>query len=91
VPRGKYAYLDVGTGYPAEARAHVIQGAIRVRLVVDENGKVTSQVLLNRLGYGLDELALARAAQLEFEPARDLHDRPVASVVVWTFHMALPR
>jgi protein TonB len=76
--------------YPAEARALGIEGAIRVRLVVDENGKVTSRVLLNKLGHGLDELALERAARIEFEPARDTDDRPVASVVVWTFRMVPP-
>jgi periplasmic protein TonB len=77
--------------YPAEARALGIEGPIRVRLVVDENGKVKSRVLLNKLGHGLDELALQRAAEIEFEPARDTDDKPVASVVVWTFSMQLPR
>jgi hypothetical protein len=48
-------------------------------------------VLLNRLGHGLDELALARARQIEFEPARDTSDRAVRSVVVWTFNMTLPK
>lgn len=91
LPRGDYGYFDAGKDYPAEARALGIEGAIRVRLVVDEHGKVTSQVLLNRLGHGLDELAMKRAAEIEFEPARDTDDKPVASVVVWTFTMALPK
>jgi TonB family protein len=60
VPRGNYQRLGVGTEYPPQARAHGIQGKIRVRLVVDQHGKVTSAILLNRLGYGLDEFALAR-------------------------------
>ena len=50
-----------------------------------------SAVLLNKLGHGLDELALARARQIEFEPARDTDDHPVTSVVVWTFNMTLPK
>ncbi|HET7504873.1 MAG TPA: TonB family protein [Kofleriaceae bacterium] len=91
LPRGDYAYFDAGKDYPPEARALGIEGAIRVRLVVDEHGKVKSQVLLNRLGHGLDELALKRAAEIEFEPARDSDDRPVSSVVVWTFNMTLPK
>ncbi|HEX2686759.1 MAG TPA: energy transducer TonB [Kofleriaceae bacterium] len=91
LPKGDYAYVDVGKDYPPEARALGIEGAIRVRLVVDEHGKVTSRVLLNRLGHGLDELALKRAAEMEFEPARDSDDHPVASVVVWTFTMTLPK
>jgi protein TonB len=89
-PRGDYAFFDAGKDYPAEARALGIEGAIRVRLVVDENGKVKSRVLLTRLGHGLDELAMKRAAEIEFEPARDTDDHPVTSVVVWTFNMTLP-
>jgi len=86
-PKGDYEFLYV---YPADARKHHIQGNIRVRLVVDETGRVRSPVLLNRLGYGLDELALARAAQIEFEPATDLDGQPVTTIVVWTFVFTLP-
>ena len=91
MPRGDYAFFDAGKDYPAEARALGIEGAIRVRLVVDEHGKVTSRVLLNKLGHGLDELALRRASEIEFEPAIDTDDHPVPSVVVWTFNMTLPK
>lgn len=91
MPRGDYAFFDAGKDYPAEARALGIEGAIRVRLVVDEHGKVISRALLNKLGHGLDELALRRAAEIEFEPATDTDDHPVTSVVVWTFNMTLPR
>jgi TonB family protein len=91
LPKGDYAYFDAGKDYPPEARALGIEGAVRVRLVVDEQGKVKSQALLNRLGHGLDELAMKRAAEIEFEPAKDTDDKPVTSVVVWTFNMTLPK
>lgn len=91
VAKGDYGYFDAGKDYPPEARALGIEGAIRMRLVVNEHGKVTSRILLNRLGHGLDELAMKRAAEIEFEPARDTNDHPVASVVVWTFDMTLPK
>lgn len=90
-PKSGYDYFDAGKDYPPEARALGIEGDIRVRLVVDEHGKVTSHVLLNQLGHGLDELAMKRAAEFEFEPAKDTDDHPVTSVVVWTFHMTLPK
>ena len=80
-----------GSGTATEARQLGIEGAIRVRLVVDDRGKVTSKVLLNKLGHGLDELALERASRIEFEPALDSDDRPVSSVVIWTFSMTLPK
>jgi periplasmic protein TonB len=91
MPRGDYGYFDAGKDYPAEARQLGIEGVIRVRLVVDDKGKVVSAVLLNQLGHGLDELALTRARQIEFDPAKDSDDRAVSSVVVWTFNMTLPK
>jgi protein TonB len=91
LPKGDYGYIDAGKDYPAEARQLGIEGAIRVRLVVDDQGKVKSAVLLNRLGHGLDELAMARAKKIEFVPAKDTDDKPVTSVVVWTFNMTLPK
>jgi len=91
MPRGDYSYFDAAKEYPEEAKTLAIEGAIRVRLIVDESGKVKSSVLLNRLGHGLDELALRRAQVIEFDPAKDSDDKPVSSVVVWTFNMTLPK
>lgn len=88
LPKGDYGYVGE---YPAAARALGIEGDIRVRLLVDDQGKVKTKTLLNRLGHGLDELALQRVTEMEFEPARDSDEKPVASVVVWTFHMTLPK
>ncbi|MCE9577488.1 MAG: TonB family protein, partial [Deltaproteobacteria bacterium] len=89
-PRGDYSYLGAGKDYPAEARQLGIEGTLRVRLTVDATGKVTAAKLLGKLGHGLDELALSRARSIEFDPAKDDQDRPVASIVVWTFHFELP-
>jgi protein TonB len=91
LPKGDFGYYNLGHDYPAEAKQLGIEGDIRVRLVVDDHGKVVGKALLNHLGHGLDELALARAAAFEFTPAVDTQDRPVTSVVVWTFHMTLPK
>jgi protein TonB len=90
-PRGDYSFFDAGKDYPPEAKQLQIEGTIRVRLLVDASGKVRSKTLLNKLGHGLDELALARAAQIEFEPAKDDRDQPVASLVIWTFDFRLPQ
>jgi protein TonB len=88
MPKGDYSYI---ADYPAEARRLGLEGPIRVRLVVDDTGKVKTAVLLNKLGGGLDELALERAKKIEFDPAKDTDDKPVTSVVVWTFNMTLPK
>ena len=91
MPRGDYSYFGAGADYPPEARQLGIEGTIRVRLVVDATGKVVAKKLLNTLGHGLDELALQRAAEIQFDPALDDHDRAVSSVVVWTFDFKLPK
>ncbi len=91
LPKGDYGYFDAGKDYPPEARQLGIEGPIRVRLVVDDKGKVKAAVLLNHLGHGLDELAMDRARKIEFDPAKDTDDKPVSSVVVWTFNMTLPK
>ncbi len=90
MPRGDYGFASI-KDYPEEAKQLGIEGQIRVRLIVDEHGKVRSSTLLNKLGHGLDELALKKAAGIEFEPARDTDDHPVTSIVVWTFTMTLPK
>ena len=51
------------------ARAAGVEGKVRVQLTVDEDGRVVDVKLLQGLGYGLDEAALAAARQAEFEPA----------------------
>lgn len=91
MPKGDFGYIDAGRDYPPEARRLGIEGVIKVKLVVDAKGKVQSATLMNRLGHGLDELALAKARQIQFEPAKDTSDRPVASLVIWTFNMTLPK
>ncbi|HWO18103.1 MAG TPA: TonB family protein, partial [Kofleriaceae bacterium] len=88
VPRGDYDYTN---DYPPEARRLGIEGEIQVQLIVDDKGKVRAATLLNKLGHGLDELALSRARKLEFTPAIDTNDRPVSSMVVWKFVMTLPK
>lgn len=55
--------------YTEAARAAAVEGKVRVQLTVDETGRVVSVKLLQGLGHGLDEAALAAARQAEFEPA----------------------
>ena len=90
MPRSDYAHEEI-KDFPADAKRLGIEGKIRVKLIVDEHGVVTSAVLLNKLGAGLDELAMVKARAILFDPARDSDDHPVASVVVWTFDMVAPK
>lgn len=65
-PKPRNVPQPVGT---EAARAAGIEGKVRVQLTVDETGKVVDVKLLQGLGYGLDEAALAAAKRAEFEPA----------------------
>jgi protein TonB len=55
--------------YTADARALGISGKVRVEISVDEHGRVASVRVLEALGHGLDEAALAAARAMTFEPA----------------------
>jgi len=55
--------------YTDSAQSAAIEGKVRVQITVDETGKVIDVKLVQGLGYGLDEAALAAARQAKFEPA----------------------
>lgn len=90
-PKGNYDFVGDYEDYPAEAKRNGIEGVVKVKLVVDETGKVTSATVVKKLGHGLDERALELAKNIEFEPALDTADRPVTSIVIWTFRFTIPR
>jgi len=46
--------------------------------------------LLRRPGHRLDDIAVRAAHALHFKPARDHADRPIGSVVLWTFEWPSP-
>jgi len=55
--------------YTAEAQAAGVSGKVRVEITVDEHGRVIEARVLQGLGHGLDEAALAAARAMTFEPA----------------------
>lgn len=70
--------------YTDEARAAGIQGKVRVQLTIGVDGKITDATIVEGLGYGLDEAALAALREAEFVPAQRC-GKPVVS----TFTTAL--
>jgi len=55
--------------YTDQARAESIAGKVRVEITVDEHGRVVAVKVVQGLGYGLDEAAIAAARGMTFEPA----------------------
>lgn len=76
--------------YPTEARAAGLEGDVRVRLLVDEEGLVREARALADPGKGLGPAAeVAARRHCRFRPA--LKDgRPVATEIVFTFRFELP-
>ncbi len=87
-PIGDY---DYSKDYPADALRQEVEGEVVVRILVDENGRVAQKKLVKRLGFGLDEKALAFAGELRFKPAEDDAGAPVATWIAWTFRFRLPK
>jgi len=52
-------------------------------LDVSETGEVTRVKFLKRPGYDLEKIAIKEAFKLRFDPARDNHNQPVRTYVVW--------
>jgi protein TonB len=59
----------VRPSYTDDARRARIEGRLRIELAVDDQGLVTHAKVLDSLGHGLDEAALAAARDLRFAPA----------------------
>ena len=76
--------------YTPEALENAVEGAVIVRILVDEQGRVAEAKLVKGLGYGLDEKALEDVRKIRFEAARDTADRAVSVRISWTYHFTLP-
>ncbi len=55
--------------YTDDARAAGVSGKVRVEITVDDAGRVVSVRVIQGLGHGLDEAAVAAARAMTFEPA----------------------
>jgi protein TonB len=74
--------------YTDEARAAAIEGKVRVELSIDANGQVTDARVIEGLGSGLDEAAVAALRGATFSPATKC-GKPVATTFVVAIRFAL--
>ncbi|MFL6255411.1 MAG: tetratricopeptide repeat protein [Pyrinomonadaceae bacterium] len=72
-------------GFTDEARNANIQGLVRLRAVLADDGMVKHILVLRRLSYGLTEKAVKAARQIKFKPAT-LGGRPVSQFVVLEYN-----
>jgi len=74
--------------YPEAARAARLEADVRLELVVDEAGQVTSARVLAAVGNGFDQAAIEAVRQFRFSPATR-NGRPLAVRIPWTFKFRL--
>lgn len=74
--------------YPPAALAANQQAAVKVRLHIDGAGVVTSVDVVEPVGDGFDEAAVAAAMQYVFEPA-EINGRPGPIAVETTIHFTI--
>ena len=86
--KAKVRFQPKTEDYPLKARQAEIEGVVMVEVTIDETGKVIGARVLNGLGYGLDELAVASAKKWVFEPAMR-GNKPVISTKKIPFRFAL--
>ena len=74
--------------YTDEARNAGIQGTVRLAVLVNEGGKVTSTLVFVGIGFGLDQEAIKAAQRLRFEPAmKDGKPVPYWQMVIVEFNL----
>jgi protein TonB len=78
----------VRPSYTEEARRARVEGRLRIELAVDDHGLVTNAKVLDGLGHGLDEAAVAAARELRFAPATHCN-RPVSAPFVIAMRFVL--
>lgn len=75
--------------YTQEAIDNRVEGAVKLRLTLDAQGNVTKVEVLEGLGFGLDENAVAAAEKFLFEPA-EINGVPSPVVLGFTITFELP-
>ena len=68
---------EIQAPYPEEARRVDMRGTVRLRVGIDENGRVREVKVIKRVGYGLDEAATKALWKFRFSPALGQDGRPV--------------
>ncbi len=61
---------QVQPAYTAEAQQAGVEGKVKLEVIIDATGHVTSVRVLNGLGFGLDEAAIAAVKQWTFTAAQ---------------------
>src|SRR5262245_33758618 len=77
--------------YTAQARRNQVEGVVRMQVLFGEDGHVRKCLIIQGLGFGLDQESETAARQIEFTPAQ-LNGRPLSSWggVVFRYNLIEP-
>lgn len=75
-------------GYTDSARTKGRHGTVALAVLFAANGRIEGTLLLNRLGYGLDEQAMSAARRIKFEP-KMVGGKPVSVVKMVEYSFAI--
>ncbi|NNC94455.1 MAG: energy transducer TonB [Chitinophagales bacterium] len=64
-------FIEKNLKYPKEALENNIQGKVRVKFKLNQNGKVTSALVEKGIGHGCDEEALRLVKLLNFKAVKN--------------------
>lgn len=66
--------------YSDRAQANNVEGTVRLTVLLGASGRVEGVLVRKGLGYGLDELAIAAARKIKFEPKKR-NGKPESTVI----------
>ncbi|MBI5534298.1 MAG: TonB family protein [Deltaproteobacteria bacterium] len=78
----------VDAPYPEEATKAGLEGNVVLQLDIDAEGKVTNATVVNPVGHGFDEAAVAAARQFLFAPATRA-GKPVPARILYRYSFTL--
>lgn len=79
---------EIRIPYPESARRAGVEGPVVMDLLIDTTGVVRQVILVQGLGYGLDEAAMGAAKQFRFRPAQ-VNQQSVAVKIRYTYRFVL--
>jgi|HubBroStandDraft_1064217.scaffolds.fasta_scaffold00177_8 periplasmic protein TonB len=88
-PKPRLVSQGAPPAYTDDARAAGVSGKVRVEITVDDRGRVVRVRVIQGLGHGLDESALASARAMTFDPAVRC-GRPASATFNVSFKFAPP-
>jgi len=74
--------------YPEAAKREGQEANVKLRLLIDEAGRVSQIEIIEEAGFGFDEVALTLAKKFKFKPAQK-NGEPVSVWIPWTYKFRL--